>query len=227
MNLGLNLVCTFGHSLVRITHDRKNGFYECDNLITGESMVLYRANLTPMPTIPSRFREHMFHQVAEHLGAALKHYPKAIRINPQPLAVDTMARRLREAIIAKQTYGWKHPAVDESAWTQLVDLLKVSIEPSGTILLGSQDAIKQQQIAPLGLSQEPSDTPAMPLLRLTSATSADLENICSLLHFRRLSPTPIVEVSDLTPEQIESLEQRYDIAIIPLENKPNVFQITS
>lgn len=228
MKLGLNLVCTTGSHLVRIEHDRRNGFYECTNLVTGEFLVIYRTLLTPMATIPSRFKEHMFAQVAEHLGTALLRYPSAVRIDPRPLAVDTMARKLREAIVAKQTYGWKHHFVDEALWASHIEKFKISVEPEGTILIGTGDAIKQRQIVTIGVAEESTDAVGvLPMLRLTSATTADIENICSLLHFRRFSPTPIVEISDLTPEQIESLEQRYDIAIIPLENKPNMFHITS
>lgn len=226
MQIELNTVCTaVDKSLVVVTHVRLDGFLECRDFFTGKTKTYYRLLLTPMPQIPSRFRETQFQQVAEHLAAALNAFPMAVRIDPRPLSVDTFARKLREGIVAKKNYGWKFPVVDELLWAKHADDLVVSIEPTGTILFGSSTSVKTKNA--IGGKSLPQASASSGAIELTNCESAELEQLCLLLHNRRFRPTPVFLIRGLSEERRDSLESRYDIAIIPLEGETDLFQITS
>lgn len=223
-----NVICTETHTnrLVRIERRNLNGFYECRDVFLDTPLLFYRSNLIPMPTIPAKYKQHQFAQVAEHLGSALRKFPDAIRVDPHPLAVDTLARKLREAVIAKSQYAWKHPAVDENLWhehsQELVVAIDTRTEPA-TILIGSRDAIRNKSKTAgsetvLTLAQSAA-------FELVKPSASELESICLFLHHRKLNPKPIVTVRGLTPSDVESIEQRYDIAVVPDENDPTVFQL--
>lgn len=218
---------THTNQMVRVNHDRKDGFYECTKIYANEPVVVHRTYLTPMAQIPSKHKEHQFHQVAEHLGAALDAFPNAVQIDPSPLAIDTMARKLREAIVAKNKYSWKHPAVNEEKWTANQAALVVSINGS-KILIGPLDAVRKQQFVIKAVAAAPvAEQPSTSVIDLVGQSEVELEHVCLLLHLRRMRPAPVFQVYNLTEDQIESLERRYDIAIVPLESNPSVFQIMS
>lgn len=218
-----NTICSTPDSqLVVIDRERSDtGFYECHNMFDGKAVVLYRLFLTPMPQIPSRFKEHQFLQVAEHLGASLNAYPGCVRVDPTPLAVDTMARKLREAIKAKQLYSWKHPSIDEKLWGEHHAALTVSIDET-TILVGSLSAIKTRDIVKQQAARVHTDG-----VELVDWTTNDIESLCLQLHKRMFKPTPVFLVRNLAPAYVESLEQRYDVAIFPLEHDQTMYQITA
>ena len=226
MQIELNTVCTTDDKcLVVVTHVRQDGFLECRDRFSGETKTYYRSYLTPMPQIPSRFRETQFQQVADHVAAALANFPLAVRINPGNLSVDTFARKLREAIIAKKNYHWKWPTLDEALWAKHHEELQVSIEPEGTILMGSSASIRGKQVLTGRVMQAKHEE--VSTVYLKDCESAELEQLCLLLHNRRFQPAPVFTVRGLSQDRIESLESRYDIAIVPTEGDETLFQILS
>ena len=194
-------------------------FYECTEVPSGAPAVFHRSALTPMQTIPARFREHLFAQVAPHLGRALTAWPKAISIDPRPLTLETMRRRLLEAVQSKQKYAWKHASINESLWAEHIDDISVILSDSGVLFLGPRLAVKNKEI--VGAVA----TPAKASPELTLTQPDEIETVCRLLHRKALDPVPVVFLTNMTPELAESLEARYDIAVVPHETDPALYQI--
>lgn len=223
-----NVVCTETHTnrLVRIDRVLPNGFFDCNDVFLNKQLTIHRTLLLPMPTIPSKYKQHQFAQVAEHIASALRSWPIAVRINPTPLSVDTLARKLREAIEAKKLYGWRYPTLDEKLWDSWSELLVAGIDQDSktgaSILLGSRDAIKSRKVKSVGVTAGERQKQE---IELVSPTVEDLEYICLILHSKKLKPVPVVSVRGLTQATVDSLELRYDVAIIPLESDPTLFQI--
>jgi hypothetical protein len=228
-----NVVCTETSSnrLVRIDRSRNDGFFECTDYFTQKPLIVYRLFLQPMPTIPSRFKESQFRQVAEHIGAALREFPDCIKVHPKPYSAETIARKIREAINAKVQYGWKHPSINEDQFLANFENLVTSIteESPPAVIVGSRDAVKKytQVASAIGTSEPTRVPPTLGRFEIVIAapTQDELEHLCLLLHNKKLEPTPVFSVRGLTPDQIESLEQRYDVAILPTETDPSLFQI--
>jgi len=228
-----NMVCAssaIDNRLVLVDRARSDGFMECHDLLNGKQYTIYRLFLTPMPMIPGRFKKHQFDQVAEHLGRALREYPNAVAVNPHPLSIDTIARKLREAIQAKKIYSWRHPSIKEELWNAHIHELVIATETTGStprVLIGTNNAVKLNRSQPVGTSTEAKSQSLAPSIKLDATTPTELESICMLLHLKRLIPAPIFLVTGLSPLTIESLENRYDVAIVPLESDPSTFQIIS
>lgn len=182
-----------------------------------------------MPSIPGKFKQHQFDQVAAHIGRALEAYPSAVTFDPAPLSVETFARKIREAIQAKKQYGWKNAAISEALWAEHANELVTAIindDKLSTVIIGTSHAVKNRKTAPVG--QQVSAPVAAPVIQIATGISfAELENFCNILHHKILFPAPIFTIKNLKPDIIESLENQYDIAIIPLESDPDTFQIIS
>lgn len=205
-----------------VTVDRQqidSSFYECTAL-SGTRHVFHESALMPIKTIPSRHREHLFAQVAPHIGAALNAYPDAIIVEPGRLAIDTLRRRMLEAVQAKKLYGWKHPSINEELWHSHIEEISCVIRNDGTLIVGPRPAIKGNNIVG---SQRPFTAPQA--CELTLNDISEIETVCGLLHRRVLSPVPVVLAKGLNDDQIESLQSRYNIAILPHETDPSLHQI--
>lgn len=216
---------------VIITHVSMNGLHiECCDLITNENYITYPQDFQPTINMtPSRFREHHFQSVAHIIGAALSSYPKAVLIDPKPLACDTMARKLREAMVAKQTYGYKHEAVNEILFSQYIKELQVSfIEHHRTTFIAVGTKLGIENLSRTNESMGIISTGNSTIeYTFTPSNYEDLERLCHLLHYQCFSPRPVFRIGSLklTLEQIESLESRYNIGIVPIDGQEGSWQV--
>lgn len=179
--------------------------------------------------IPSRFRENHFASVAHIIGAACASYPKPVRVNPKPLMAETLARKLREAIIAKQLYNHKHPLIDEAHFKEYADKLQVGTKNVGEllfVLIGAKELLSDNKINVAG-ELEHSTPHVVSELDFTFTRITDLENLCTMLHEGMFKPRPVVNVTagGLTPELITSLEERYNVGFVPLNGRLGTWQI--
>lgn len=219
-----NVVCTLGEGrLVRIQRLARTGFCECLDMFSNAEVLVHRSHLKPMPQIPAKYKEHMFARVAPHIVAALRAYPDCIEIDPSPYTLETLGRKLREAIAAKQQYSWKFPGLDDTRFAELSGELIAAETDAGTVLFGTRDAIKNHKIA----GPKTDGEATVPGILLHDPTFEELESLCMLLHNKKLRPAPVIVVSSLTPQQVDSIEARYEIAVVPFEHNPKLFQLLS
>lgn len=191
-------------------------FYKCET-DDGREITVHVDNLTTMPDIPSRYRKHLFDGVAHIIGAALKAWPDAITVNPSPLSIETYARRLREAVVAKEKYGHKNPEVDEHLFSKHGPQLVASIS-TGELYFGSPEGVKNKATA-VGVNT------TKPKVTEHQVNKLFLEEVCLLLHKRVFNPAPTFFVEDLDPATAAELENKFDIAFVPYESAPNRFCI--
>lgn len=170
-------------------------------------------------SVPHRFSESQFKFYAPYIALALKEFPACIKLSPADvkLSVETFAARFRDAMTAKEEYGYKHPDINETDFDEKHKYLYVSI-PIGTgiVLIGSRAAVKA--------AQQPGATTAEVSVKTTpQATEIVVKNepgyiemVCSLLGNNVLTPKPRFVVFGM--EEISffktKLESDYDISIV-------------
>lgn len=216
---------------VVIEQHESAGFLLTRDLETGSQYRIHKSDFTmgTTHTIPAKYREHNFTSVAHIIGAALKAFPNVIRVNVAPLAPETAARKIREALIAKGTYGYLHALVDEALFAQHALNLSVSIQDyqgKTIIALGSKQALNTPQVtAIVNDFLDTSVKTTNPELVFSSSQTDDLEKLCWLLSNNCLRPRPVITVMHLTPAIIESFEQRYDVGFVPVEGQLGTWHI--
>lgn len=205
-----------GHAIT-VLNQESTGFWRCVDS-RNRLFTVHSNNLMPVPKLPNRFRESSFQRFAHVIGAALREYPGAIKVDPSPLAADSYKQPLRDAITSKAKWGWKSKAIDDDVFDAYHDKLVVISDAEGTVLIGSREGL-QKQAKPYGYV-ESSARPDEVLVAL-----ADLEPVCLLLHRKALQPPPnfFIILSPTTPSPIPDLESRYDVVFAPHESVPNKY----
>ncbi len=198
------------------------GFYRCSEVLNPTRFHrLYFTNLMPVQPIPPRYKRCLFEGVAHVIGAALKAYPKAIEVDPGSLSIETFSRRIREAITAKELYGYIHPSIDDALFVKYHEELSTRPDYRKTppvILVGTRAALRDRTVAEQGKVKNPQE--AGPETNVLITNLDNLDRICRLMHDRAFHPVPNFVVSGLTPTQIDDFEARYDIAFAEVEGQP-------
>lgn len=228
-SIGPNVTCDYvdedgNHFEVTIVSSNGHGFWCCREK-NGPIYIAHENNLTPMPSIPSRFKITTFRRVAPILGAALRAFPNAISIECGKLSPDTVARLLRDAIAGKQKYGHSHPDVDELLWTANIDKICVSLTVDG-LFIGPIEAIKEKSLSPAA-SIGTVAIAEVPPVRFIPYSTNEFEFLCSLISNKAFHP-PIVflvkrsAVKDYL-SSVEDIENRYDVVFSEVE--PDDYEI--
>lgn len=166
---------------------------------------------TPLPRVPSRYREYIFQSVAHFWAEALNKYPDAITINPGNLTNETLARKLRETRIAKDKYGWQSPNISDAKWATISPQLLITPLDNGLVQIGPQTAKNIAKFDATLLSNEPSVT-------VKWTDKATLELFCNLVSQRAFEPRPHFVILGLDEALITDLEARYDVGFAPHED---------
>lgn len=166
-------------------------------------------------SIPYRFRKNLFDGVAHLIGKVLVELPFPVEIQPEPLTAETMARRLREAVTAKQKYGWRHPRIDDELFALHAD--KLSFSPQGDKVVAGE----RGKLAGKPAVQLHGRVPTGHLF--TPENPRDLHTLLDLIDRRLFSPPlDIVTPKVNNPEELET---QYEIGILPDETDPNLIRI--
>lgn len=195
------------------------GFWNCLTS-KGRSLTIHEQYLEPMANIPLKYRQTTFDRFARVIGSALNAYPSAIKVDPAPLKVDSYCQPLRDAITAKQRFGYKNPAINEDLFKRHADDLVVAADDSGHVWVGPAESVKARKaVAEYGTikaSAAPvANDPEIVVDHIAVAT------ICNLLKYHRLKPTPNFVVLDFDPQTIVDLESSYDVVFVPHEKEKN------
>jgi hypothetical protein len=211
---GIATLTTEGRRPVVIEYvDEAAGFFHVRDLETSKPYTIYRTSFTMPTQIPSKYRQSSFERVAAHWGAALNQHPTPLDINPAPLSRLSFMRLLREAREAKNIYGWTHPSIDEELWQEHASQITIS-ETSNGVSMGLKHAKFPPKSALVG----------EPIAKTLDATDfkwtafTELEALCLLLDKKAFVPAPAFLVENLTDDLIQSLEARYNVAFVQLEN---------
>lgn len=200
--------------LVLTTSPFAPGFYHCKDTTTHKTFIVHADNLSPMPNIPSRFKEKHFQELAHVIGAALKAYPGYITVDPKPLAVETYARRFREAVEAKHRYNYHHSAIDEALFKAHGRDLSTSMDEN-KIHIGSLDSLKSK--GKLGVPQVRTQA--------FEVDASKLDALCLLISSQAFHPLPCFVTTGITAERIAELENRYEVGFVPFDDDPSKHQI--
>lgn len=180
----------------------------------------YRPN--PESTIPARFREHLFREIAPALGAALRAFPSVTEVLTT-LTNETFRRRFTEAIEAKRRYGWKHSDVSESLFASTAAKLRTAII-GDQLYIGSLESLKlvrNKNAEPLGSAVEPKpESASIP----TEVKLGYLNDFARVLPHFVPRPTNFF-VRNLNPDQQSYYESKHDIGFAQDEVDKTIFHI--
>lgn len=196
--------------LVRIEHIGAGHMLHCREVDTLRSITIHATDFDPMPTIPSKYREYNFTVLAPYWAQALAIFPKVLVIDPSTLSGETLARKLRESRVAKETYKWKSPLVDEAKWAETADKIVISLSEKGQVTMGERQGREQVEAQVRVLND------AAITLRLSNTETR--EAFCSLVSQRVFGPNVQFIVTDLDETTITDLENRYDVGFVPQED---------
>ena len=171
----------------------------------GRQRNIHQSSFVPMPQIPSKYREHVFHAFAHIWGEALRAYPQSVVVTPTNLAIDTFVRKMRESRVAKNEYKWQHPAVSESLWAELAHLLEITPSKEGKVIVGIKNA---PQIPFVGNIEQPIST-------LLYDNPQVFEQFCFALSTLQITPKIDLRIEGLNQAIVDQLEQRYNIGFLP------------
>ncbi len=197
-------------SLVRIEHIGAGFMLHCREVDTLKQLTIHASDFDPMPNIPSKYREYNFQALAPYWAEALRVFPKTVVIKPVNLSPETLARKLRESRVAKDTYHWKHPSVDEALWALNAEKITVALTDTGNVTMGERSS---REIMP---SQVTLVSDASITLRLSNIETR--ESFCSLISQRVFDRKHTFVVLDLDDATIADLESRYDIGFVPRDD---------
>jgi hypothetical protein len=189
--------------------DKQTGFYFVRDLEYNTQHRVFRLDFMQHQSIPSKHREHHFQSVAHIWAEALKNFPANTVVKSGKLSHETLCRKLREGREAKNKYGWKNPLIDEALWAERAE--QISVEPfSDYVLMGGKDK-KAQDAKGVPVDMAP-ENHSRPVIHVT-AEMESVERICKLMNDKVFHPRPIVILHQITSSQVQSLEERYDLAI--------------
>ena len=192
--------------------DPGTGFLFVRAVVTDALYRVYRTDFTPMPSIPPRHRKHVFDSVAHIWKAALEAYPNVVSADPGGLSLDTLVKKLRDSRDAKNNYKWEHPLVDERLWLERSERIKIGQNLVGkVVILGAAESLRDYRNG---------STPAIlgaPEVNFSWQSFNQVEQLCWVA--TQMAPRQIFVVRGLTDEQRASLEQRYDVGIIKLDEQ--------
>jgi hypothetical protein len=192
--------------------DYGTGFLFVRAAVTDTLHRVHRTDFTPMPSIPPRHRKHVFDSVAHIWKAALEAYPSVVSADPGGLSLDTLVKKLRDSRDAKNNYKWEHPLVDEKLWLERSERIKIGQNLVGkVVILGAAESLRDYRNG---------STPAIlgaPEVAFSWQSFNQVEQLCWIA--TQMTPRQIFVVRGLTDEQRASLEQRYDVGIIKLDEQ--------
>lgn len=199
-------------TLARIEHVGAGRMLHCRSVDTLEPFTIHESDFTPMPTIPSKYREYNFHALAPYWAEALRSFPNAITIQPSGVSQETLVRKLRESRVAKETYGWTHPSVDEALWLMHSKELVITPTTNGLVQIGKE--------LPKETTPFHGDivTNAAPPTVVDYRSPDVLESFCAVLSQKIFNPKPSFIIHGLTPDIISDFESRYDVGFTPRED---------
>jgi hypothetical protein len=163
-------------------------------------------------SIPSRFSEKHFQEMAEVIGRALTSFPTPIKEDPSPHSVETFARKFREAREAKRRHRWLSPHVNEALFMQHAYDLTVSMQ-EGYVLIGDERVIKAT------LKSQPS--PGVPLGAATQILPpvfhpdgfAHAVQIIDCIDARWDNKPDFLIAFAFTDEQKQEIESKWDVVL--------------
>ena len=196
-SLGLALLPHGKSTLVRIEHIGAGRMLHCREVSTLKQITIHATFFEQMPTIPSKYREYNFHALAKYWSAALLAYPKSVTITPEGISFETLTRKLRESRVAKETYGWKHTAIDEALWNAHAKDIIVTPQDNGTVFMGPKDAM--ELVAFEGAITSRNDI----LIEWTDKEQLDV--FCNLASQRVFNPKPSFVLFNLDEATIADL----------------------
>lgn len=170
--------------------------------------------IPPDNELPYRLRESTFRIYEPLIAQAIRDCPTPIMVNPAPLRCTTYAARLRDSIAAFKRFQW--PA--SFTLFELTDANLTVRHNEATVYLGPKG--KQTTIPNEFKVVNPNRVTGLPID--TKLDAAQLEAFCLLLSSRLLSGPVILRTQVLSQPEINSLEERYDIAIEISENNSTV-----
>lgn len=160
--------------------------------------------IPPDNELPYRLRESTFRIYEPLIAKAIRDAPTPVMVNPAPLRCTTYAARLRDAISAFKRFQWP------SSFS-LFELTTASLNVrhnEATVYLGPKGARKVPNefrfINPDRVAGLPIDV---------ELDNVSLVAFCHLLSQRLLAGPIILRTQVLSQEVINSLEERFDIAI--------------
>ena len=91
------------------------GFWVVTDINSGRVLTTHDSTIT-LVSIPHIYRRTQFDVYAADIGRALRAWPHPIDVLVGNRSVETVSCRLRDAIRAKERYGYTHPSIDEEAF---------------------------------------------------------------------------------------------------------------
>lgn len=164
----------------------------------------------------ARFSYHAFSRFAPYIAQALRQWPNAIVITP-PGKPEGWAQPLRDAIKAGLRFGYEHPQVDPALLTQHGPALVVSFSTDGqSLILGP----RQEKNKSLGK--------VVALARSTAHVYVDtlyIDMLARLVSAKAFTPLPMFVFSNLSPITVSHIENKHDVALIPVEGLEGCYQL--
>ena len=162
--------------------------------------------------LPHRFREANFRRFEEVIAKAVASFPEVIEYNPYPLANETFAARLRDAITSLRNNQWNTSRIAMEKFIVCCDELTVSIQPTG-VRIGSAELMKKDKEVPTFSTSKKAKEPQGLVL-----DSLDDEGILSALitlHSKNVltKPTLFTHPSETTKKILQEACKNYDIAV--------------
>ncbi|MDE2097269.1 MAG: hypothetical protein KGL39_08510 [Patescibacteria group bacterium] len=194
---------------MRVEYISPGNMLHGERLDNGQQVQVHASSFTMSQSIPSIFREHVFHTMAPFWESAIASFPQAIVINDERWSAETLMRKLRESRQAKQRYGWVDSLIDETKWKELSPRLHIR-------LVVSHD----QTLVSIG-PEEPTEYRAFEAvvtnrndIFVRCPDTPTLEKFCRCVEAGIFSPTPRYVIYGLTDDQVTDLEARYDIGFV-------------
>ncbi len=185
----------------------------------------YRSPSTGEPTIPCRFREHLFREIAPFISTALHSFPNAVEVLTT-LTNETFRRRFTEAIEAKRRYGWKHDDIVDESFLKLYSKLRTAIIDD-KLFIGSLEALKllranskTAETLGVAIKPKPESSNAIPI----EVPLPYLQDFAEILSIFVPRPTNFF-VRNLGPNQQSYYESKYDIGFAQDEANKTIFHI--
>ena len=150
--------------------------------------------------------------MAPHLERVIQRWPTVTLFDPRPLALDTFARKFREALVAKVNYGHKLSHTAEQRFQDIYHQIVVRIRED-KVVVGPKEETKHAVVR------------GQPVSEITEVeVNLYLEDFCRLLPHLKPRPCNFVAFG-VEPEVRKHLEEHFDVIILPSDSNPLKYHI--
>lgn len=173
---------------------------------------------TPTPSsqrlIAPHLRESVFRDYEGFLSVFIQSWPSEVGIEvPANRAVSTFVANLRNAILSARQYDWPS-ALDLRKLRSMHGTFIIRLEDDGKVWIRHRTKPAPSKI----VSFPGAAAPAPGLVPWRDPTQEEIEALCLLIHYGRLTG-PFILDGAVGAEQLESLSGQYNVGIVYDETK--------